>query len=46
MVSTFQRIVTIFVDFMFTPQNEYKMQVVNKNTCNQLVEHYNSNNNV
>ncbi len=44
MVSTSQMIVTLFADLVFVPQNEYKMQVISKNICNQLVEHYNSRN--
>jgi hypothetical protein len=40
MVTTSQRIITLSIDLVLAPQNEYKMQVVSKNTCNQLVEHY------
>jgi hypothetical protein len=43
MVSNSQRIVTLSAYLVFAPQNEYRMQVVSKNMCNQLVEHYNSN---
>jgi hypothetical protein len=46
MVSTSQKIVTLFADLVFVPQNEYKMQVISKNMCNQLVEHYTSNNTI
>jgi hypothetical protein len=30
MVSTSQRIITLFADLVFVPQNEYKMQVISK----------------